>query len=203
MAVVLREWKDQMGLTTFIKVLPFVFVTEVSLTTDIPDAVVPMPPVAMTPDAVHETRKNFLVRTFRKIFQLENPHIDLGNGTSREAAEHLLPYGVLLNKEDPCATDVTDRQMELFGRVAGYDSFHWAWFPEDETRRSTGYRMYVITKMNAGDLASYLEDAEFISAVAGEVSPGVAGYDGYLHKRDVKLDHTECAGFDLYQIELS
>jgi len=192
-----------MGLSAFIKVLPFLAVTEVGLTSDIPDTAVTPPPVAMTPDAVHLNRKNFLVSTFRRIFQLENPEIDLGNGTSREAAAHMLPYGVLLNKDDPCATDVSDRQMELYGRVAGYDSFHWAWFPKDEARRDTGYKMLIITKINTGDLASYLEDPEFISAVARDLSPGAEGYDGYLQGRSIALDHTECAGFDLYQIELS
>lgn len=190
-----------MVLSSLAQVLPFVFVTNASLSPDIPDPIVP--PIALeAPEGLHEERKRFLVRTFRRIFQLENPQIDLGAGASKEAADHLLPYGVLLNRDEPCATDVADRQMERFGRVAGYDSFHWAWFPENKTLRDTSYKMFVITRIKLGDVRSYLTDESFIQEVARELAEG-AGYDGYLSGRDIEFSRTECAGFDLYQIELS
>lgn len=190
-----------MGISSFIQVLPFVFLTDVSLTTDIPRAV-PQPRVVEAPEGLHESRKQFLVRIFRRIFQIENPEIELGSGTSREAADHLLPYGVMLNRDDPCATDVADRQLERFGRVAGYDSFHWAWYPKNKALRNTGYKMFLITRMQLGDVQSYLTDGNFLSEVARELADDVA-YDGYLADRQIALSRTECAGFDLYQIELS
>jgi|GEM_PF-2407021 len=190
-----------MSVSSLFQVLPFVFATNVAFAPGIPDPVV-KPPVIEAPSGLHESRKQFLVQTFRRIFQIENPQIDLGNGTSKEAADHLLPYGVLLNRENPCATDVADRQVERFGRVAGYDSFHWAWFPQNKALRNTAYKMYLITRMELGDVQEYLSDGEFLSEVAQEVSDGAA-YDGYLAGRQIALSRTECAGFDLYQIELS
>ncbi len=190
-----------MGLSSFIQALPFALVTNVALTNDIPPVVV-QPPVLEATAGLHENRKNFLIRTFRRIFQIENPEIDLGNGTSREAADHLLPYGVLLNQDDPCATDVADRQMERFGRIAGYDSFHWAWYPQNKSLRNTRYKMYLITRMELGDVQSYLTDTTFLSQVAREIA-GETTYDGYLEGRQIALVRTQCAGFDLYQIELS
>jgi len=190
-----------MSLTSIIQVLPLVFVTDAALVPDIPDAQ-PIYRSIEASEGLHENRKNFLVRTFRRIFQIENPEIDLGNGTSREAADHLLPYGVMLNQNDPCATDVADRQMERFGRIAGYDSFHWAWYPDNKALRNTGYKMYLITRMKLGDVQSYLTDGEFLTNVAREIAD-VSPYDGYLSGRQIEANRTECAGFDLYQIELS
>ena len=190
-----------MSLTSIIQVLPLVFVTEAALVPDIPEAQ-PIYRSIEASEGLHENRKNFLVRTFRRIFQIENPEIDLGNGTSREAADHLLPYGVMLNQNDPCATDVADRQMERFGRIAGYDSFHWAWYPDNKALRNTGYKMYLITRMKLGDVQSYLTDGEFLTNVAREIAD-VSPYDGYLSGRQIEANRTECAGFDLYQIELS
>ena len=190
-----------MSLASALPILPLVLSAHVAFTPTIPDPVHQARPIE-APEGLHETRKQFLVRTFRRIFQIENPEIDLGNGTSKEAADHLLPYGVMLNRDDPCATDVADRQVERFGRVAGYDSFHWAWYPENKALRNTGYKMYVITRMNLGNLADYLSDGDFLSNIAQELQ-GDAIYDGYLTGRQIVLNRTECAGFDLYQIELS
>lgn len=190
-----------MALSSLTHVLPFLLLNDAALTTEIPAPIV-APQSLEAPAGLHEERKNFLVRTFRKIFQLENPEIELGDGTSKEAADHLLPYGVMLNRNDPCATDVADRQMERFGRVAGYDSFHWAWFPENEALRSTGYKMYVITRIELGDLRSYLKNEGFIQEIARSLS-GAIGYDGYLSEREVELSRTDCQGFVLYQIQLS
>ena len=190
-----------MGISSFLQVLPFVFVTDVAFTPEVP-APIPEPRSIEAPEGLHETRKQFLVRAFRRIFQMENPQIDLGDGTSKEAAEHLLPYGVLLNRDDPCATDVADRQVERFGRIAGYDSFHWAWFPQNAALRNTGYKMYLITRMKLGNVQDYLSDGGFLAAIAQEVADDAA-YDGYLSGRQIELSRTECAGFDLYQIELS
>lgn len=190
-----------MGISTFLQVLPLAFLTDAALVPDIPEAQ-PTPHSIEAPEGLHETRKRFLVRTFRRIFQIENPEIDLGNGTSKKAADHLLPYGVMLNQNDPCATDIADRQMERFGRVAGYDSFHWAWFPENKALRNTGYKMFLITRMQLGDVMSYLSDGDFLTGVAQDIADNTT-YDGYLKTRKIELSRTECAGFDLYQIELS
>lgn len=190
-----------MGISSFLQVLPLAFLTDAALVPDIPQAH-PTPLAIEAPEGLHEARKQFLVRTFRRIFQLENPDIELGNGTSKQAADHLLPYGVLLDQTDPCATDVADRQIERFGRVAGYDSFHWAWYPENKALRNTGYKMYLITRMQLGDVMSYLSDGDFLSDVARDIADNTK-YDGYLNNRKIELSRTECAGFDLYQIELS
>lgn len=190
-----------MGLASFVQALPLLFVTDVALQGHVPDPEPTVRSVEASPE-LHETRKRFLVRAFRRIFQLENPNLAHLDGMSREAADYLLPFGVMLNRDDPCATDVVDRQMERFGRVAGYDSFHWAWFPQNKALRDTGYQMVLITRIQLGDVASYLTDREFVSGLAGELADELS-YDGYLAEREIALSRTECAGFDLYHIELS
>ncbi len=190
-----------MSLSSFAQILPFLFVFDVALYHDVPEPLPQARVVEASPD-LHERRKQFLVRAFRKIFELENPELRLLDGMSREEADHLLPYGVMLDEDNPCATDVADRQLERFGRVAGYDSFHWAWYPQNKAMRNTGYRMVLITRIKLGDVAGYLTDQEFVTRLAGEFSDEFS-YDGYLAERQIALSRTECAGFDLYNIELS